>query len=200
MQPCDAVERDKELNAWNFRLSHQTSLQLQRAQPHWPRSYRAGLWSQREPHQQPLKQDLTTDSNPSNIACISLLINHDGLLCQLYRRRSRESLTEQQVPTKPSTQGSTSTYLQYFIKALTFVFWMRVISISTLCKMQQKIADKIFMDFKYTSPNSIEQLQSLITFNDSIIRWFFYLTEANKEFKNRTAVDDETYAKPQSVW
>ena len=55
------------------------------------------------------------------------------------------------------------------------------------------------MDFKYTSPNSIEQLQSLITFNDSIIRWFFYLTEANKEFKNRTAVEDETYAKPQSV-
>ena len=76
---------------------------------------------------------------------------------------------------------------------------MRVISVSTLCKMQQKTADKIFMDFKYTSPNSIEQLQSLITFNDSIIRWFFYLTEANKEFKNRTAVEDETYAKPQSV-
>jgi len=65
--------------------------------------------------------------------------------------------------------------------------------------MQQKTADKIFMDFKYTSPNSIEQLQSLITFNDTIIRWFFYLTEANKELKNRTAVEDEAYAKPQSV-
>ena len=122
MQPYDAVERDKVLNAWSFRLSHQTSLQLQRAQPHWPRSYRAGLWSQREPHQQPPRQDLITDWNPSNVACIYLLINHDGLGCQLLRRRSRESLTEQQVPTKPSTQGSTSTYLQYFIKALTSTF------------------------------------------------------------------------------
>ena len=76
---------------------------------------------------------------------------------------------------------------------------MRVVSISTLCKMQQRTADKIFMDFKYTSPNSIEQLQSLITLNDTIIQWFFYLTEANKELKNRTAVEDEAYAKPQSV-
>ena len=51
-----------------------------------------------------------------------------------------------------------------------------MITIEKQCKCQQNIADKIFMDFKYTQSGSIEQLNALTSFNISIAMWAMYLS------------------------
>ena len=50
-----------------------------------------------------------------------------------------------------------------------------MISIEKRCKFQQNIADKIFMDFKYTHSGSIEQINALYNFNMSIAMWAMFL-------------------------
>ena len=50
-----------------------------------------------------------------------------------------------------------------------------MISIEKRCKFQQNIADKIFMDFKYTHSGSIEQINALYKFNMSIAMWAMFL-------------------------
>ena len=50
-----------------------------------------------------------------------------------------------------------------------------MISIEKRCKCQQSIADKIFMDFKYTHPGSTEQINALSTFNISVAMWSIFL-------------------------
>ena len=44
-------------------------------------------------------------------------------------------------------------------------------SIENLCKCQQNIADRIFMDFKYTKPGSQEQFNALQAFHLLIGAW-----------------------------
>ena len=44
-------------------------------------------------------------------------------------------------------------------------------SIDNRCKEQQRVADQMFMDFKYTSPGSKEQLRALKTRSFLISLW-----------------------------
>tara|TARA_Y100000385_G_scaffold270233_1_gene309094 strand:- start:20 stop:238 length:219 start_codon:yes stop_codon:yes gene_type:complete len=48
-------------------------------------------------------------------------------------------------------------------------------SIENLCKCQQNIADRIFMDFKYTHAGSTEQISALNSFHLSIGLWAVFL-------------------------
>ena len=47
-------------------------------------------------------------------------------------------------------------------------------TIDKLCKKQQAFADKLFMDFKYTKPGSVEQHRALETFHTLSSAWSFY--------------------------
>lgn len=49
-------------------------------------------------------------------------------------------------------------------------------TIDKLCKKQQVFADKLFMDFKYTKPGSVEQHRALEIFHALISAWSFYFT------------------------
>ena len=49
-------------------------------------------------------------------------------------------------------------------------------SIDARCREQQPVADRIFMDFKYTRPGSKEQLQALSTLSFLIGMWADFLT------------------------
>ena len=48
-------------------------------------------------------------------------------------------------------------------------------TIDSRCREQQKVADRIFMDFKYTAPGSADQLRALRTLNFLICRWCDFL-------------------------
>ena len=49
-------------------------------------------------------------------------------------------------------------------------------SIDARCKEQQSVADRMFMDFKYTRAGSKEQLRALGTLNFLIGMWADFLT------------------------
>ena len=53
-------------------------------------------------------------------------------------------------------------------------------SIDQRCKEQLKVADQMFMDFKYTTPGSREQIRALYTFTFLVSMWadFFLQSEA----------------------
>ena len=70
---------------------------------------------------------------------------------------------------------------------------MSVISIEKCCKFQQNIADKIFMDFKYTHSGSIEQINALYKFNMSISMWAMFLenTQLLPEEKNLNSISSK---------
>ena len=48
-------------------------------------------------------------------------------------------------------------------------------TIDSRCREQQKVADRIFMDFKYTAPGSADQLRAMRTLNVLICRWCDFL-------------------------
>ena len=48
-------------------------------------------------------------------------------------------------------------------------------TIDKRCREQQKVADRMFMDFKYTSPGSTEQLQALKTLSFLLGMWGDFL-------------------------
>ena len=57
-------------------------------------------------------------------------------------------------------------------------------SIEQRCRNQQAIADRIFMDFKYTKPGSDEQIRSLETFHFLVCMWAdFFLAEERTKSK-----------------
>ena len=68
-----------------------------------------------------------------------------------------------------------------------------MISIEKRCKFQQKIADKIFMDFKYTHSGSIEQINALYKFNMSIAMWAMFLE--NMQLLTEKLILDSTSSK-----
>ena len=53
-------------------------------------------------------------------------------------------------------------------------------SIDARCKEQQPVADRMFMDFKYTRAGSQEQLQALNTLSFLIGMWADFLTAEEK--------------------
>ena len=53
-------------------------------------------------------------------------------------------------------------------------------SIDARCREQRSVADRMFMDFKYTRPCSKEQLQALSTLSFLIGMWVDFLTAEEK--------------------
>ena len=53
-------------------------------------------------------------------------------------------------------------------------------TIDSRCKQQQKVADRIFMDFKYTEPGSADQLRALGTFSVLISQWAAFLLDEER--------------------
>ena len=51
-------------------------------------------------------------------------------------------------------------------------------SIDKRCKEQLKVADQMFMDFKYTPPGSREQIRALETFTFLISMWADYFLQS----------------------
>ena len=63
-------------------------------------------------------------------------------------------------------------------------------SIDNRCKEQQRVADQMFMDFKYTSPGSKEQVRALNTFSFLVSMWADFLVQ--EERRMRSALTLET--------
>ena len=53
-------------------------------------------------------------------------------------------------------------------------------SIDEKCRNQQSLADRIFMDFKYTKPGSKEQICALASFNSLVCLWADFLLKDEK--------------------
>ena len=62
-------------------------------------------------------------------------------------------------------------------------------SIHNRCKELQRVADRMFMDFKYTSPGSMEQLRALKTFNDQVCLWADFLVQEERRMSSSLAVE-----------
>ena len=62
-------------------------------------------------------------------------------------------------------------------------------SIHNRCKELQRVADRMFMDFKYTSPGSMEQLRALKTFNDQVCLWADFLVQEERRMRSSLAVE-----------
>ena len=55
-----------------------------------------------------------------------------------------------------------------------------VMTIDNRCREQRSVADKMFMDFKYTAPGSPEQISSLKTLSFLIGMWSDFLQQEEK--------------------
>ena len=64
-------------------------------------------------------------------------------------------------------------------------------TIDQRCKSQQITADKIFMDFKYTKPGSIEQLKALKTLNILVCQWVVFF-RGDESYDNEKVLLKET--------
>ena len=53
-------------------------------------------------------------------------------------------------------------------------------SIDNRCREQQRVADQMFMDFKYTPPGSKEQIRALTTLSFLIGMWADFLEAEEK--------------------
>ena len=63
-------------------------------------------------------------------------------------------------------------------------------SIDNRCREQQRVADQMFMDFKYTSPGSKEQVRALNTLSFLVSMWADFLVQ--EERRMRSALTLET--------
>mgnify|MGYP004189990241 CR=1 FL=1 len=66
--------------------------------------------------------------------------------------------------------------------------YLKGMSIHNRCKQLQRVADRMFMDFKYTSPGSKEQLSALKTFNDQVRLWADFLLQEERRMSAALAV------------
>ena len=57
-------------------------------------------------------------------------------------------------------------------------------TIDSRCKEQQNVADRIFMDFKYTAPGSADQLRALKTLNFLISMWGDFLSHEERRMES----------------
>jgi len=58
------------------------------------------------------------------------------------------------------------------------------VTIDSRCREQRNVADKIFMDFKYTAPGSADQLQALKTLNFLISMWGDFLSHEERRMNS----------------
>ena len=57
-------------------------------------------------------------------------------------------------------------------------------SIDARCREQQKVADRMFMDFKYTAPGSADQVRALKTLSFLISMWSDFLSREEKRMES----------------
>ena len=57
-------------------------------------------------------------------------------------------------------------------------------TIDSRCKEQQNVADRIFMDFKYTAPGSADQVRALKTLSFLIGMWSDFLSHEEKRMES----------------
>ena len=62
-------------------------------------------------------------------------------------------------------------------------------SIDARCQEQQSAADRMFMDFKYTSPGSKAQLQALTTLSFLIGMWADFLSAEERRMDQVLALE-----------
>ena len=62
-------------------------------------------------------------------------------------------------------------------------------SIDNRCREQQRVADQMFMDFKYTSPGSKEQVRALNTFSFLVSMWADFLVQEEKRMRSALTLE-----------
>ena len=62
-------------------------------------------------------------------------------------------------------------------------------SLDARCKEQQKAADQMFMDFKYTAPGSKEQVRALMTLSFLVGMWADFLSNEERRMSNALALE-----------
>ena len=65
-------------------------------------------------------------------------------------------------------------------------------TIDSRCKEQQSVADKIFMDFKYTAPGSADQLRALNTLNFLISMWGDFLSHEARRMDSALSLESRS--------
>ena len=62
-------------------------------------------------------------------------------------------------------------------------------SIDNRCREQQRVADQMFMDFKYTSPGSKEQVRALNTLSFLVGMWADFLGQEEKRMSSALTLE-----------
>ncbi len=62
-------------------------------------------------------------------------------------------------------------------------------SIDNRCREQQRVADQMFMDFKYTSPGSSEQVRALNTLSFLVGMWADFLIQEEKRMSSALTLE-----------
>ena len=62
-------------------------------------------------------------------------------------------------------------------------------SIHNRCKQLQRVADRMFMDFKYTSPGSKEQVRALNTLSFLVGMWADFLVQEEKRMSSAMTLE-----------
>jgi len=62
-------------------------------------------------------------------------------------------------------------------------------SIDNRCREQQRVADQMFMDFKYTSPGSKEQVRALNTLSFLVGMWADFLVHEEKRMSSALTLE-----------
>ena len=62
-------------------------------------------------------------------------------------------------------------------------------SIDNRCREQQRVADQMFMDFKYTSPGSKEQVRALNTLSFLVGMWADFLVQEEKRMSSAMTLE-----------
>ena len=65
-------------------------------------------------------------------------------------------------------------------------------TIDARCKEQQRTADRLFMDFKYTAPGSKEQLRALTTLTFLFGMWADFLSAEEKRMARALTLETST--------
>ena len=62
-------------------------------------------------------------------------------------------------------------------------------SIDNRCREQQRVADQMFMDFKYTSPGSKEQVRALNTLSFLVGMWADFLVQEERRMSSALTLE-----------
>ena len=75
------------------------------------------------------------------------------------------------------------------LKPVLFNRYLKGMSIHNSCKQLQRVADRMFMDFKYTSPGSKEQVRALNTLSFLVGMWADFLVQEEKRMSSALTLE-----------